>query len=458
MRITYASLPARDNYQPDRYLNAPLGTGYLAAYARSIRAGKDVHTLLPADPLAGASPAGIAGRILATNPLLVALPVYAWNRDLVMEVTRVLREADSHIPIVLGGPEVAFDPARALREGGAGWVCAGEGEIPFVTLLNRLEDNPGDLSALPGMVSRSDPDRPNTPPAPLVSPLDDIPSPYTTGIIAPQPGSTVEMETMRGCPFGCNFCLYGKNYNQLRYFSLERVRADLSFLVNSQAASIYIIDPTFNMPRQRCLDICRLLKELNPPGCRKIFVEVKAEYIDETMADAFLEAGIAAVEVGLQTTNPAALALMGRSFDPAGFTRGMRLLREREIWANIGVIAGLPGDSASQFRDTLRFVSDQALGRLLIYPLQVFPGSTFHGAAEELGLKFEPAPSYRVTGTPLLSAGELQEIIKTIPDLMEEMNQPYLRELSRMVLNRLRARQEATGGMPGAAGQTEAGA
>ena len=55
MRITYASLPARDNYQPDRYLNAPLGTGYLAAYARSIRGGKDVHTLLPADPLAGAS-------------------------------------------------------------------------------------------------------------------------------------------------------------------------------------------------------------------------------------------------------------------------------------------------------------------------------------------------------------------------------------------------------------------
>ena len=290
-----------------------------------------------------------------------------------------------------------------------------------------------------------------------MDPLDAVPSPYTSGLLQPQPGGTVEMETMRGCPYGCHFCLYGKNYHQLRYFSLGRVRAELAFLVDSQAESIYIIDPTFNIPRGRCLDICRMLKELNPHQEKKIFVEVKAEAVDEAMADAFVEAGIAAVEVGLQTTNPRALALMGRSFDPARFTRGMRLLRERQIWANIGVIAGLPGDSLGQFRDTLRFISDQALGRVLIYPLQVFPGSPFHADAEALGLKFAPAPSHQVTATALISDEEMRELILEIPDLVEETNQPYLRELSRMVLDRLRAGQEATGGLPGAAGQNEAG-
>ncbi len=377
-----------------------------------------------------------------------------------MEVTRSLGDIDPQLPIVLGGPEVAFDPAKALRESSAWWVCTGEGEISFVTLLNRLEGNSGDIPAVPGMVSRVETVHQHLPASPLVSPLDDIPSPYTTGILNPQPGSTVDLETLRGCPFRCKFCLYGKNYNQLRYFSLDRVRADLARLIDSEAASIYIIDPTFNFPRERCLEICRMLKELNGQGQKKIFVEVKAETIDETMADAFAEAGIAAVEVGLQSTNPTALVLMGRSFDSARFTKGMRLLREREIWANVGVIAGLPGDSTGQFRDTLRFISDQALGRLLIYPLQVFPRSGFHRDAKKLGLRYEPAPSYQVIETPLISANELREIINRIPDLVEEMNQPYMREMSRMVLNRLRLIQDSSlriSGMSGTSDQNQGG-
>jgi radical SAM superfamily enzyme YgiQ (UPF0313 family) len=455
MRITYASLPSVDSCESNRYLSAPLATGYLAAYSRSIRGAKDAHTILATDQLAGLSPVEVTSSILATDPQLVALSVNNWNRDFVMEVTRSLGEVDPKLPIVLGGPEVAFDPAKALQESSAWWVCTGEGEIPFVTLLDRLEGNSDDILAVPGMVSRIETvDQYITAP-PLVNLLDDIPSPYTIGIFTPQLGSSVDLETMRGCPFRCNFCLYGKNYNHLRYFSRDRVWADLALLVNSEAASIYIIDPTFNFPIERCLEICRMLKELNVQRRKKIFVEVKAEYIDECMADAFVEAGIAAVEVGLQSTNPTALELMGRSFDPVKFTKGMRLLREREIWANIGVIAGLPGDSIGQFRDTLHFISDQALGRLLIYPLQVFPGSDFHRDAEKLGLRYEPAPSYQVTQTPLISTSELREIITLIPDLIEEMNQPYVREMSRMVLDRLRLIQDSSMRNTGMSGTTD---
>ena len=124
--------------------------------------------------------------------------------------------------------------------------------------------------------------------------------------------------------------------------------------------------------------------------------------------------------------------------------KGMLLLRQRGIWANVGVIAGLPGDSLEGFRDTLRFVSEQALGRLFIYPLQVFPGSAFHRQARELGLQFDPAPSHQVTCTPLISKAEMRAMINAIPDLVEEMNQPYLRELSRGVLKGLRERQAAS--------------
>jgi radical SAM superfamily enzyme YgiQ (UPF0313 family) len=450
MRITYASLASGDNEKSGRYSIAPLALGYLAAYAVSKRGAKDAHTILSADPFAGLSPVEVARRFLATDPQLVALSVYNWNRDFVMEVTRSLEDINPQLPIVLGGPEVAFDPATALRESRAWWVCTGEGEIPFAMLLDQMEASSCAFPTVPGMVSRIETVHQHLPTPFLVNPLDDIPSPYITGILNPQPGSTANLETMRGCPFHCNFCLYGKNYKKLRYFSLDRVQADLARLIDSEAASIYIIDPTFNLPRERCLAICRMLKELNVQGPKKIFVELKAEYLDESMADAFLEAGIAAVEVGLQSTNPAALGLMGRSFDSVRFTKGMRLLRERQIWANVGVIAGLPGDSIDQYRETLRFVSDKALGRLLIYPLQVFPRSGFHRDAEKLGLRYEPAPSYQVIETTLISANQLREMIDEIPGLVEELNQPYMREMSRLVLHALRSMQDSRTGLSAA--------
>lgn len=449
MRITYAALPPEDSLDSDRYTSPSLAAGYLAAFARFARGDKDVHTLLDLSSFVGKNGEEIADCIRATNPQLVALSVYNWNREVVMVVTRSLCAADAGLPIVLGGPEVAYAPMQALEESGAWWVCTGEGEIPFVALLNLLDEGAGRHTQTAGMVSQLTAMNKDHDCLALVDPLDSIPSPYTEGILHPQPGGTAELETMRGCPFRCNFCLYGKNYSHLRYFSLERVRADLSTLINSAADSIYIIDPTFNQPASRCLQICRILRELNRQPRKKIFVEVKAEFIDASMADAFVEAGISAVEVGLQSINPAALALMGRKFDPAAFTRGMRLLRERGIWANIGVISGLPGDTVEQFEHTLSFVSVQGLGRILAYPLQIFPGCVFHRDAEKLGLKYEPAPSYRVTETALITTEQMKNVVESIPDLIEEMNQPYMREMSRQVLGKLRKIQDAEFGARG---------
>ncbi len=82
----------------DRYSNAPLATGYLAAYALSMRGAKDAHTILASDPLAGLSPVEVTSSILATDPQLVALSVYNWNRDFVMEVTRSLGDIDPKLP------------------------------------------------------------------------------------------------------------------------------------------------------------------------------------------------------------------------------------------------------------------------------------------------------------------------------------------------------------------------
>ncbi len=449
MRITYVSLPSADDSDAERYASPPLAAGYLASFARQVRGGKDFHTLLDPVLLFGKNTDEITEIIHASNPQLVALSVYNWNRDEAMAVSRSLRAADAGLPIVLGGPEVAFAPQPALLESGAWWVCTGEGEIAFVSLLNLLDDGAGRYAQPAGMVSRFTSADADHAPALLADPLDSIPSPYEASMLKPRPGGTADLETMRGCPFNCNFCLYGKNYSHPRYFSLARVRSDLSILINSEAASIYIIDPTFNLPSKRCLEICGLLKELNHQHGKKIFVEVKAEFINERMADAFVEAGITAVEIGLQSINTEALALMGRGFDPAAFTRGMLLLRERGIWANVGVIAGLPGDTLEQFEQTLRFVSDQGLGRLLIYPLQIFPGSMFHGNAERLGLKFEPAPSYRVTETRQISAKKMKDTIDSIPHLIEKMNQHYLREMSRQVLEKLRDLQRVGFDKPG---------
>jgi radical SAM superfamily enzyme YgiQ (UPF0313 family) len=338
------------------------------------------------------------------------------------------------------------------------WACTAEGELPFLGLLNALDEKPGFSSSLPGMLHRRNLDG-ICAPAQLADPLDEIPSPYRNGYLRIDESTVVDLETTRGCPYRCRFCLYGKTLETLRYFTLDRVEKDVGYAIEQGATSIYLMDPTFNYPRERCRELCRVLAKLNPDRAVEFSTEARAEIMDEDLADAFVKAGIRSVEIGLQSSSKETLKLMQRGLGTSQFITGCKLLYERGIRAEIGTIVGLPGDTEDSIRRTVDFVVNNNLGQLNVYQLQVLPGSEYHKMAEQLGLSYEATPPYFVRNTPTLNGEQIKALVDELDDASAGPNTIYNRDIKRIAYNVTRRERRAAARLrsaPAIVGQTAA--
>jgi hypothetical protein len=155
----------------------------------------------------------------------------------------------------------------------------------------------------------------------------------------------------------------------------------------------------------------RLLKQIiaiNEKGKLAISSEIRAETIDAELADLFAAAGFSSFEIGLQSTNAAALRIMNRPTDLRRFVKGARLLKERDMLPRIDLIAGLPGDDLENFASSVDFVARNGLqDDVQIFPLAVLPGTDFRARHRQLGLRFESSPPYYVIETPTFSNEDL---------------------------------------------------
>jgi radical SAM superfamily enzyme YgiQ (UPF0313 family) len=424
MKIAYASLLPTE--ADDRFLRPPLFAGYLSAYATANRPGKDEHDIVDAWALNELPNLdATADRLVRGRSDIVALTVFVWNHKRVAKLCRKIRRRSPRTRLILGGPEVAFTPIQALRRFDADWVCSGEGEMAFLNLLNELDRNPAYKSSLPGLLHRDDQSTANLLAAPMIRNLDDIPSPYLTGLLALDRDGFVDLETTRGCPYRCRFCLYGKTFDTLRHFSLERTEKDVRYAIENGATDIYLMDPTFNYPRERCRKVCKILARLNPDRRVDFHTEARAEVMDEALADDFVRAGIIGVEIGLQSTSKETLKLMKRGLGTSHFLKGCKLLFERGITTEIGMIAGLPGDSVASVRETANFVINQSLGELTTHRLQMLPGSDYYKMAEELGLKYDPNPPYFIMSTPTMTKKDIVGVVAELENAAEQPNEDY---------------------------------
>jgi radical SAM superfamily enzyme YgiQ (UPF0313 family) len=417
-----------------RFLRAPIACGSLAGYVASRREGLDSHDILSSEELAAAAATtDTVDLLLRSDPEMVALSVYLWNAIAVAEIVAELRRRHSGAVIVLGGPDVQYTPDIALRRFQVDFICTGEGELAFLGLVEKLSSNRSNTLHHPpaGIASRWR----NGGPAPLVAELDTIPSPFRDGIIDIPDSGWVDLETIRGCPFSCSFCLYGKNLEKVRTFSLERVRSDVEWVLERGATNLYFLDPTFNLPRERCRAILDMLAELNGERRACIGVEARAEAVDDDLADRMAAAGIVSVEVGLQAVQPSVLQMMRRGLGRKGFVSGCQRLRERGIGVDIGIILGLPGDTVQTIRETISYVTQDLLGEVSAYRLRVLPGSDYWNRAAELGLECTDEPPYFIQQTPLLPAHALDALEAEVTEVVKAHNRAYRTVIDRSHLD-----------------------
>jgi radical SAM superfamily enzyme YgiQ (UPF0313 family) len=400
-------------YGKDEFYDNPLAIEYLKAYCLQdpeLAASVEIATLTFEST---DEPSEVARQILDWSPCVVGASCYVWNTDKTLQVCGLLKDADSRILTVLGGPEVGHIPEEVLESSPCTDVAiSGEGEEPFRHLLRKCAAGMSVSSILGTAVRKgheivSAKQRPPLDLACLPAIFHDGNREYLSSL-----HGKVLYETLRGCPHVCFFCDCGlTSRGQVRFFPIGRIRTELDFILTHQAARhLYLADSEINIDDQHAKHVLRIIRDLKKKhrwdGSVSFHLEISKE-IDSELCDLICEV-TSGIGIGVQSFNRDALLQMGRRwFDRGRFEENVERL-EKHIRFVFQFIYGCPGDTYETFREGLKWAVDQ--GRDVWFDrLRVLPGTVYRHKPERFGLQFEPGrPNYALS-TNTFSAEDFAE-------------------------------------------------
>jgi len=394
--ITFATLHVRRSAQA-----IGLAAGCLAA-ALPDDARRNCRLL---DLFPDQSPDEMAAQVLAEDLDLLVLPVYVWNRLMLLDLLGEIRRRSPGTLVVCGGPEATARADSLLGSGGCHLVIRGEGEGAFLSLVNALASGE-DWQSLPGIEPLGTDGFVCHPQAAPLHQPGAADSPWLNDLLQPTAEGGVLWETARGCTFGCDFCFDAGGRHQVRPLPEERLRAELQLFRQLGVTQAWVLDSTFNFPPARGKRLLRLLAE-DGAGIH-FHLEAKADFLDRETA-ALLAAIDCSVQVGLQSAHENILRRVHRPFDREIFVHAMNLLNAEGITYGLDLIYGLPGDSREGFCRSLDFALQFAPNHLDIFPLAILPGTQLAGRAAAEGLTWQSEPPYEVLATPTLPRQELED-------------------------------------------------
>ena len=348
----------------------------------------------------------VAARILAASPTLVTLSVYIWNRRKSAELITSLREKAPALYILAGGPEAEHDAEAFLSECPANAVLCGEGERAIAEVYSALSEG-RDPACVAGMVTRTEDGFGRIPQkAPDCVP----PSAVIPEYLAAVHGRIAYLETSRGCPFSCAFCLSGRRESPLRYYPVERAKSELLALAGAGVRTVKLVDRTFNADADRARALFRFLideygKRI-PKGVSFHF-EIAGDLLTDADFSLLAEApvGLIRLEIGIQSFRDDTLRAISRRPNATHVADAVaRLTALGNIEVHIDLIAGLPHEDITSFANGFDHAAALKPAMLQLGFLKLLHGTAL---AADASIRRDAAPPYEVIATSTMSEEDL---------------------------------------------------
>jgi anaerobic magnesium-protoporphyrin IX monomethyl ester cyclase len=279
------------------------------------------------------------------------------------------------IPVVLGGPHPTILPAESAERPEVDIVVRGEGEATWEELCQwRVADDGwpmaiSGLQSVPG-ISYQTPDGQvhHNPDRPVIEDLDSLPLPayhlfkmdrYTNlqPTVDRIAGPSYPILTSRGCPYRCTYCSQiGPRRWRMR--SPQNVVAEWRWLVRDLgAAEIGILDDSFNINRQRVLDICDLLIKEELTHVPWIMINgIRANLADKELLGCMKQAGCIRSAFGVESGNQEILdSVIDKQLTLEQVRAAFKAAKEVGMETIGFFMVGLPGETEETMEDTIRF-------------------------------------------------------------------------------------------------------
>ncbi len=362
-----------------------------------------------------------AESILSEKPQILSFSCYIWNIEKTLEVCKYIK-SKSDITVVLGGPEVAYRAKNVLENYNfIDFVLSGEGEETLPLLLGVLSEN-GDLSTVSGLSYRNNGEIISIPEKEYTgTPV----SPYSDEYFNNLDGKITYIETSRGCPYRCAFCLSG-NTSKLRFFDLDKVKEDIIKVANSGTKTVKFIDRTFNANAKRANEILEFILEnrgTEIPQNVCFHFEIAGDILKEETFNILEKApkGLFQLEIGMQSFNKDTLKAINRKTDTKKLIENIkRLISFGNMHIHIDLITGLTGEDLKSFENSFNIAYSLGANMLQMGFLKLLYGADMRSYPEKYPCKYTENPPYEVTETPWLSNEEIVKL-KKCEDALERL-------------------------------------
>jgi hypothetical protein len=268
---------------------------------------------------------------------------------------------------------------------GARVIISGEPEVSGPALFSAL-DQKSPLPDVPGIHWVEGGKTQSGPPAPLAD-LCALPPPAYS-LVRPEMyeyellgKKLAVLETARGCPNRCTFCLKAMYGAKIRMKDPLQVASELELVLSLGFETVYFIDLEFTMLRERTLELCEILRKYGLRWC----CQTRVDAVDAHLLRQMRKSGCALIHYGIESGMERTRELVGKPISNARIEQAVLETRQAGIAAAGFFLFGFPWETASDWRETGRFARRLPLSYASFHRVTPYPGTS-------LGKAFEHEP------------------------------------------------------------------
>lgn len=338
---------------------------------------------------------------------VVAFSCYIWNITQTLQVAEKIKELNPSVKILLGGPEVSYEWQDVISHSYVDFIITGEGEIPFNEFITSYPS----LEQVSSLVRKEQGEVMYNPKATTfdLKNFTEI-MPYASDDVNDLANKVLYIETSRGCPYKCEFCLASLD-NKVRYLPDVAIKSTLLYMMQ-HGKVIKFLDRTFNIKKDFTIDIFKFILANHRPG--NVFqFEITADIVHPDIIQFIQDEvpeGLFRFEIGIQTVNQKANLEVSRkqNFDK---TKGVIQLLENKIEMHLDLIVGLPLDYYGDIRYSFEEVFKLFAPELQLGFLKFLKGTPVREKHQQHDFLFDPMPPYQIIESKYLSKEELEEVV-----------------------------------------------
>jgi len=329
-------------------------------------------------------------------PDVLMLSNYMWCEELSLHFARLAKRMNPETLVVMGGPNIPIEDERQIefvrKRPEIDVYVLGEGDFLATEIVRQYLDAGmslgkfGERNIPSSVYRRSDGEVILQKMWERHKEIDEIPSPWLSGIqdeffdgkLAPL------LETNRGCPFTCTFCVQGTRwYTKVHNFGKDRLREEIGYIARRihancpEMRTLRIADSNYGM-FERDIEISSYLGDMQRQYGWPLYIDATTgkNRPDRIIKSLEQVSGALVLYQAVQSLDDNVLRNVKRSTIKLEAYEQLQVqMMGRGMRSNSDLILGLPGETLDTHLTALRKLLDAGVDQVTNFQLMMLKGS-----------------------------------------------------------------------------------